>query len=101
MALIGGSGFKIYILKHGLIGVLLVLAFYISLIPPRPDWHFTLAFLFILALCFVQNSYPGWTSWLLPYVLSLNIYSRRGDGSDNQPYQSDDQGLPELPYDGI
>ena len=96
MALIGGSGFKIYILKHGLIGVLLVLAFYIALIPPRPDWHFTLAFLFILALCFVQNSYPGWSSWLMPYVLGLNIYSKRGD--DDQSYPTVDQ---ELPYNGV
>lgn len=76
MELIGGSGFKIYILKHGLIGIFFVLLFYISLIPPRPDWHFTLSFLFILMLCFVQNSYPGWYSWLLPYVLGLNLNAK-------------------------
>ena len=87
MELVGGSGFKIYILKHGLIGVLLVLAFYIALIPPRPDWHFTLSFLFILIMCFIQNSYPGWYSWLMPYVLSLNLYSRgNSSGRHEQNY---------------
>lgn len=73
MSLIGGAGYKIYILKHGLIGVFLALAFYIALIPSHPNWRYTLSFLFLISLCFVQNSYPGWYSWLLPYVLGLNL----------------------------
>lgn len=81
MELIGGAGYKIYILKHGLIGVLLVLLFYITLIPPHPNWHYTLAFLFIVALCFIQNAYPGWYSWLMPFVIGLSINSK-GDPSD-------------------
>ena len=76
MELVGGAGFKIYILKHGLIGVFLIMMFYLSLIPPHPNWHFTLSFFFILSLCFVQNAYPGWYSWRLPYVIGLNLNSR-------------------------
>lgn len=76
MDLIGGSGIKIYILQYGLIGVLLALAFYISLIPPNPNWRFTLTFLFLVALCFMQNAYPGWYSWIFPYILGLDINSR-------------------------
>lgn len=73
MKLIGGAGIKIYILKFGLIGVILVTLLYLSMIPPHPNIHYTLSFLFIVALCFVQNAYPGWYSWLLPYVLGLNL----------------------------
>ena len=94
MDLIGGSGFKIYILQYGLIGVLLVLAFYISLIPPNPNWKFTLTFFFLIALCFMQNAYPGWYSWLLPYILGLDIYSRKGL-SDEQHQTSQPLPTPE------
>lgn len=73
MELISGAGFKIYILQHGLIGLILVFALYISLIPSDPNWHYSLSFLFIVILCFVQNAYPGWYAWLCPYVLGLYI----------------------------
>lgn len=81
MDLIGGAGFKIYTLQHGLIAIFIVLGFYLSLIPPRPNWHYTLSYLFIIALCFVQNAYPGWYAWLFPYVLGLNL-NRKHDISD-------------------
>lgn len=77
MKLISGAGFKIYILQHGMIGMFLVLALYISIVPPRPDWHFTLAFLFIIILCFMQNAYPNWYAWLFPYVLGLELNATR------------------------
>lgn len=85
MTLIGGSGYKIYILKHGLIGAFLVFAFYLSLIPPLPNWHYTLSFLFLVVLCFMQNAYPGWYAWLFPFVIGLDINSRQGSsGQDPQ-----------------
>ncbi len=73
MDLIGGAGYKIYILKHGLIGVFLVMAFYLAIIPSGYNRYYTLSFLFIIALCFMQNAYPGWYSWLLPYVIGLDL----------------------------
>ena len=73
MKLISGAGFKIYILQHGLIGVFLIFIFYLSLIPSHPNWHYTLSFLFLIILCFIQNAYPGWYAWLFPYVLGLNL----------------------------
>ena len=78
MKLIGGAGFKIYLLWHGLIGAILVLALYLSLIPTKPNWHFTFAFLFMIILCFMQNAYPGWYAWIFPYVLGININSTFG-----------------------
>lgn len=83
MELIGGAGFKIYILKHGLIGVFLVFIFYLSLIPPNPNWHYTLSFLFLVALCFVQNAYPGWYAWLFPFVIGLDLNSKQGSSGQN------------------
>ena len=76
MDLVGGAGFKIYILKNGLIGVIFVLLFYLSIIPPHANIRYTASFLIVLTLCFVQRSYPSWYSWLLPYVLSTYIHSK-------------------------
>lgn len=72
-----GAGYKIYIIHYGFIGALLALGFYLSLIPNRPDWRYTAAFLIVLLLCFMQRSYPTWYSWLMPYV--LGIYLAKSD----------------------
>lgn len=83
MELIGGAGLKIYILRYGLVGMLLVLAFYLSLIPSHPNWPYTLKFLFLIVVCFVQNAYPEWYSWLFPYVIGLSV-NRKADDSDGE-----------------
>lgn len=77
MELIMGAGYKIYIINYGLIGIALALLFYLSVIPPDPDYRYTMVFLIVLVLCFVQRSYPGWYSWLFPYV--IGIYVAKGE----------------------
>lgn len=73
MDLIVGAGYKIFTLNYGFIGVALVLAFYLMLIPAGPDWRYTISFLIVLALCFVQRAYPEWYSWLFPYVTGIYL----------------------------
>ena len=88
MTLVSGAGFKIYVLWHGLIGVFLILAFYLSMIPPHPNWHYTLSFLIIVILCFMQNAYPDWYAWIFPYVLGLNLHGKR-DSTENDNLSED------------
>lgn len=73
MDLISGAGYKIYILNFGLVGTILVIFFYLSVIPSNPDYRYTISFFIIIALCFVQRAYPFWYSWLLPYVVGIYI----------------------------
>lgn len=77
MDLIEGAGFKIFIIKYGLIGVILSLILYLSIVPSRPDYRYTISFLIVLALCFLQRSYPTWYSWIFPYV--IGIYVAKGE----------------------
>lgn len=77
MDLVAGAGYKIFIIRYGLIGALLSLALYIALIPSSPDWRYTLIFLLILILCFMQRAYPEWYSWLFPYI--SGIYLAKGE----------------------
>lgn len=73
MELVGGAGFKIYILKYGLIGVILAFLFYLSLIPAKPDKRYTISYMIVLALCFMQRSYPYWYSWMFPFITGVYI----------------------------
>ncbi|MDE5793436.1 MAG: hypothetical protein K2I08_01810 [Muribaculaceae bacterium] len=73
MTLISGAGYKIYILYFGMIGTILVIIFYLSLIPPHPAYRFTISFFILIALCFMQRAYPFWYSWLFPYVVGMYI----------------------------
>ncbi len=77
MDLIAGAGYKIFIINYGLVGAVLALLFYLSVIPPKPDYRYTITFLIILILCFMQRAYPAWYSWLFPYV--MGIYIAKGE----------------------
>lgn len=77
MTLIAGAGYKIYIINYGILGALLALCFYLSVIPRHPDLRYTFAFLIVLILCFMQRAYPSWYSWLFPYV--IGIYIAKGE----------------------
>lgn len=73
MELITGAGYKIFIIQYGLIGAILSLMLYITLIPADPDYRYTISFLVILMMCFMQRSYPSWYSWLFPFICGIHI----------------------------
>ena len=77
MELIDGAGFKIYIINYGIIGIILSLLLYLSLIPEQPDRRYTVAFFIVICLCFIQRSYPAWYSWLFPYIVGLYVEKGR------------------------
>lgn len=86
MEMVGGAGYKIFIINYGLIGVFLALMLYLSIIPQKPDWRYTLVFVIILCLCFLQRAYPVWYSWLFPYI--MGIYIAKGE-HDEKNHTSD------------
>ncbi|MDE5871798.1 MAG: hypothetical protein K2H22_07645 [Muribaculaceae bacterium] len=91
MSLIAGAGFKIYIINYGLVGVILAALFYLCVIPPRPDYRYTVAFFIVIVLCFMQRAYPSWYSWLFPYVMGIYIAKGEKDKRlESQYYNSDE-----------
>lgn len=79
---ISGAGYKVYVIHYGFVGIIFTLLFYLSVIPDKPDYRYTYSFLFVLALCFIQRSYPGWYSWLFPYI--TGIYLAKADKAHQQ-----------------
>jgi hypothetical protein len=72
--LIGGAGYKIYILQYGLIGSILIFMFYFFIANSTMNKKYAFGFLFLIILAFLQRAYPMWCSWLLPFITS--IYGR-------------------------
>ena len=82
MELISGAGYKIYILNYGMVGTLLAFAFYLSVIPSRPARRYTISFLLLIIICFMQRAYPFWYSWIFPYV--VGIYVAKGEQEEKE-----------------
>ena len=73
MEVIEGAGYKIFVIQKGFIGIILALLFYLALIPSNPDYKYTISYLIILSLCFVQRSAPEMYHWLFPYVTGIYL----------------------------
>lgn len=74
-----GAGYKIFVIKNGFIGIILSLLFYILVIPSHPDYRYTISYLIILSLCFVQRSAPEMYHWLFPYVIGIYLAKYEND----------------------
>lgn len=68
-----GAGYKIFVINNGFIGIILALLFYIAVIPSNPDYRYTISYLIILALCFIQRSAPEMYHWLFPYITGIYL----------------------------
>lgn len=73
---IRGAGYKIYLIRYGILSALIVIGIYILLINPKCNRRYGISFFLLMTLIFLQRAYPTWYSWLLPYVLGTGIYLR-------------------------
>ncbi len=70
---IAGSGFKIFMLRYGIIGTIFAFLIYICLINPKANRRYAYSFLLIIFLLFLQRAYPSWYSWLFYYTIGIGI----------------------------
>lgn len=68
---IRGAGFKIFLLRYGVIGAAFVALIYLLLINPKANKRYSYSFFIFICIVFLQRAYPSWYSWLLPYVLGI------------------------------
>ena len=98
---ISGAGYKIFILRYGIIGTIFVALLYLFFIPPGCNRRYAVSFLLLMAIIFLQRAYPSWYSWLFPYVVGLGVMRNRhlhddsyeetfaGDGNVNELKQDE------------
>lgn len=69
---IRGAGYKIFILRNGLICAMLwLLCYYYLSKTNKRNKIFSYGYLFIIVLAFVQASYPNSYAWLIPFILGV------------------------------
>lgn len=70
---IRGAGYKIFLLRYGIISLVFVAIIYTLLIQKSTNTRYALSFFAIISLLFLQRAYPSWYSWLFFYVTGLGI----------------------------
>lgn len=79
---IRGAGFKIFMLKYGIIGTVFAAIIYLMLIPKYANRRYAASFFVLIVLIFLQRAYPSWYSWLFTYTLGIGIMRFRSfDGN--------------------
>lgn len=70
---IAGSGYKIYLLQYGLIGMLLlfIMLFTYTLTASKSKKLFAHLFWFFIFIAFLQRCYTFWFSWQMPFICSI------------------------------
>lgn len=64
------AGYKVFLVRYGLFGLMLVLAFYLNLLLNNRT-AFGVGLLVLYALSFLQRSYPFWDALIYIYILGI------------------------------
>lgn len=62
------AGYKVYLLRDGIIGTALVFMFYFLIARVGPYKRKLYLMLLLYVLSFLQRAYPEWWAWILPFV---------------------------------
>lgn len=65
---IQGAGYKIFIFRNGVIGILACFFFYLVLAYKSENRNFMMLFLLLFVVSFIQRAYPYWMAWMLPFL---------------------------------
>lgn len=76
----GGSGYKMYILDFGIISILTVFLFYLSLALSDNNYRrFLLGALLLYSFAFIQRSYPFWVSEIFIFILGISFINQQNN----------------------
>lgn len=72
----GNAGYKVFIVQHGIIGLLLMISFYASMLIANNS-TFAMGFLFLYIISFLQRSYSLWDIELIIYISAISLNAIR------------------------
>lgn len=67
-----GAGYKVFIVNKGMIPALLFFAFYHCIAFNRKKYGYSICFVILIVLTFLQAAYPASYSWVIPFLLGIN-----------------------------
>ncbi len=81
------SGFRVYIYENGLIGLMLVIVFYLVAFAHTPDRRAWVAAMVIGMLCFIVRGYPLWYNIFIPLLCTVYTdfasLAKKSEATDN------------------
>jgi len=69
----GNAGYKVYIVRHGLFGVFLILMFYSMFVVHRTT-KMGVSLLLVYMFAFVQRAYPMWEVQLILFITAVSYF---------------------------
>lgn len=78
-----GTGFVMYTVSHGLVGVISASLFYVIFFLLTRYRKIALLMLIFVAMCFWQRSYPFWHSWVVCYVYGITYLGFLNENRDS------------------
>lgn len=82
---VAGAGYKKYFITYGILSALLILIFYWNLSQPDTRKKYSMGFLILIILTFMDCEYPYWFSWMLGYTLGCGTQLKpRIDGRNEE-----------------
>lgn len=63
----GSSGYKVFIIQYGIVGAILLIIFYLSMLPKNIS-KISIAFLIVFILAFLQRNYALWMSEIIIFI---------------------------------
>ncbi|MFF5381625.1 hypothetical protein [Pedobacter suwonensis] len=74
-----GAGWKIFLIRYGLFSLIVFALFYYqaTLTNLYDSRKYNLFFLMLIAIAFLQRSYPWWESWIIPFVSGMSYLGKK------------------------
>jgi hypothetical protein len=74
-----GAGWKIFLIRYGLFSLIAFALFYYqaALTSLYDSRKYNLFFLMLIAIAFLQRSYPWWESWIIPFVSGMSYLEKK------------------------
>lgn len=73
---IRGAGYKIFFMTNGIIQAVIILIGYLHIMK-RSEKKYSICFLLLVIMTFIQASYPLSSSWLIPFVFGCLLNRRK------------------------
>lgn len=94
---IQGAGYKLYLMKYGIIGTFLICLFYYMIYKKSQNKKLMCSMMIIYVLAFLQRAYPFWTSWIMIFTCAtvLPIQEEDMDNEEDDDNNEENNKIPQ------
>ena len=87
---IQGAGYKLYLMKYGIIGTFLIFLFYYTIYRKSQNRKLMCSMLIVYILAFLQRAYPFWTSWIMIFTCATALPLQEDENDEDEDEEDDE-----------